>query len=107
MVKQLSSNKNWKKTDGVSTPIRQVRFFPPSSPGDQHSTLCLYEFDYSLGTSCKWNLTVFILLRLAYFTLFHNLLKIHSRCCMCENWSIKKAEAEELMLLNCGVGEDS
>ena len=25
----------------------------------------------------------------------------------CENWSIKKAEAEELMLLNCGVGEDS
>ena len=25
----------------------------------------------------------------------------------CENWSIKKAETEELMLLNCGVGEDS
>ena len=25
----------------------------------------------------------------------------------CENWTIKKAEAEELMLLNCGVGEDS
>ena len=24
-----------------------------------------------------------------------------------ENWTIKKAEAEELMLLNCGVGEDS
>ena len=25
----------------------------------------------------------------------------------CENWSIKKGEAEELMLFNCGVGEDS
>ena len=25
----------------------------------------------------------------------------------CESWIIKKAEAEELMLLNCGVGEDS
>ena len=25
----------------------------------------------------------------------------------CENWSIKKAETEELMLLNSGVGEDS
>ena len=25
----------------------------------------------------------------------------------CENWTIKKAECEELMLLNCGVGEDS
>ena len=25
----------------------------------------------------------------------------------CESWIIKKAEHEELMLLNCGVGEDS
>ena len=25
----------------------------------------------------------------------------------CAIWTIKKAEAEELMLLNCGVGEDS
>ena len=25
----------------------------------------------------------------------------------CERWTIKKAELEELMLLNCGVGEDS
>ena len=25
----------------------------------------------------------------------------------CERWTIKKAEQEELMLLNCGVGEDS
>ena len=24
-----------------------------------------------------------------------------------ENWTIKKADAEELMLLNCDVGEDS
>ena len=24
-----------------------------------------------------------------------------------ENWTIKKAEAEEFMALNCGVGEDS
>ena len=24
----------------------------------------------------------------------------------CENWTIKKAELEEMMLLNCGVGED-
>ena len=24
-----------------------------------------------------------------------------------ENWTLKKAEHEELMLLNCGVGEDS
>ena len=25
----------------------------------------------------------------------------------CENWTIKKAEPKELMLLNCGAGEDS
>ena len=25
----------------------------------------------------------------------------------CESWTIKKAEHEELRLLNCGVGEDS
>ena len=25
----------------------------------------------------------------------------------CESWTGKKAETEELMLLNCGVGEDS
>ena len=24
----------------------------------------------------------------------------------CESWTIKKAECQELMLLNCGVGED-
>ena len=26
---------------------------------------------------------------------------------VCESWTIKKAESKELMLLNCGVGEDS
>ena len=25
----------------------------------------------------------------------------------CESWTVKKAETEELMLFNCGVGEDS
>ena len=25
----------------------------------------------------------------------------------CESWTIKKSRAEELMLLNCGLGEDS
>ena len=25
----------------------------------------------------------------------------------CKSWTMKKAECEELMLLNCGVGEDS
>ena len=25
----------------------------------------------------------------------------------CESWTVKKAEPKELMLLNCGVGEDS
>ena len=25
----------------------------------------------------------------------------------CESWTVKKASAEELMLLHCGVGEDS
>ena len=25
----------------------------------------------------------------------------------CESWTVKKASAEESMLLNCGVGEDS
>ena len=25
----------------------------------------------------------------------------------CRNWTVKKAESQELMLLNCGVGEDS
>ena len=25
----------------------------------------------------------------------------------CESWTVKKAEHQQLMLLNCGVGEDS
>ena len=25
----------------------------------------------------------------------------------CESWTVKQLSAEELMLLNCGVGEDS
>ena len=25
----------------------------------------------------------------------------------CQSWTVKKAEHKELMLLNCGVGEDS
>ena len=25
----------------------------------------------------------------------------------CESWTVKKAEHQELMLLNCGAGEDS
>ena len=25
----------------------------------------------------------------------------------CESWTLKKASTKELMLLNCGVGEDS
>ena len=25
----------------------------------------------------------------------------------CENWTVKKLSTEELVLLNCGVGEDS
>ena len=25
----------------------------------------------------------------------------------CESWTIKKPEAEELIVLNCGIGEDS
>ena len=25
----------------------------------------------------------------------------------CESWTIRKAECEELMILNCGIGEDS
>ena len=24
----------------------------------------------------------------------------------CESWTVKKVDAEELMILNCGVGED-
>ena len=27
--------------------------------------------------------------------------------CGCESWTVKKAKNGELMLLNCGVGEDS
>ena len=57
-------------------------------------------------------------------TILDNILKIrdiimHTKVCLvkamvflvvmygCESWTIKKANAEELMLLNCGVGEDS
>ena len=25
----------------------------------------------------------------------------------CESWTVKKAERKELVLLNCGIGEDS
>ena len=27
--------------------------------------------------------------------------------CGCESWTIQKAERQRMMLLNCGVGEDS
>ena len=27
--------------------------------------------------------------------------------CGCESWTVKKAEHQIIMLLNCGVGEDS
>ena len=27
--------------------------------------------------------------------------------CVCESWTIRKLSTEELMLLNCGIGEDS
>ena len=27
--------------------------------------------------------------------------------CGCESWTIKKTEHQRMMLLNCGVGEDS
>ena len=27
--------------------------------------------------------------------------------CGCESWTVKKAECQRMMLLNCGVGEDS
>ena len=27
--------------------------------------------------------------------------------CGCESWTVKKAERQKLMLLNCGIGEDS
>ena len=27
--------------------------------------------------------------------------------CGCESWTVKKAELRRMMLLNCGVGEDS
>ena len=27
--------------------------------------------------------------------------------CGCESWTVKKAECQELLLLNCGVAEDS
>ena len=27
--------------------------------------------------------------------------------CVCESWTINKGEHKELVLLNCGVGEDS
>ena len=26
---------------------------------------------------------------------------------VCESWTVKKAEHQKLMLLNCGIGEDS
>ena len=26
--------------------------------------------------------------------------------CGCESWTVKKAECQRMMLLNCGVGED-
>ena len=26
---------------------------------------------------------------------------------VCESWTVKKAERQKLMLLNCGIGEDS
>ena len=34
-----------------------------------------------LGISYKWNLTLLVLPRLAYFTL-HNIVKVHPRCTM-------------------------
>ena len=40
--------------------------------------------------------------RLSDLTFFTFFLSMYG----CESWTIKKLSAEELMLLNCGVGED-
>ena len=59
------------------------------------------------------------LIHVGMFSIFFALNYVPTKVCLvkamvfpvvmygCESWTVKKLSAEELMLLNCGVGEDS
>ena len=51
----------------------------------------------SFGDSCTFTTKVHLIKAMVFPVVVYG----------CESWTIKKASAEELMLLNCGVGEDS
>ena len=51
-----------------TVPIKHQFFIPslPSAPGNHHDAFCLCGFDS--GNLCKWNLSIFVSLPLAYLT---------------------------------------
>ena len=62
-----------------------------------HPSSCNHYFTVSInlttvGTSYKWNHTVSVLLWLALFFTYHNVLKVHACCSKCLNFTLLKAE---------------
>ena len=63
-----------------------------------------------LGRKAMTNLDIILKSRdITWLTKVHLVKAMVSPVVMygCENWTIKKPSAKELLLLNCGVGEDS
>ena len=71
-------------------------------------------FDHFLSLIRHW-LYFLIPINLLQFEDICRFLKVHLAKAVvfpvvmygCESWTVRKLNAEELMLLNCGVGEDS
>ena len=59
--------------------------FPPPLPLATTLLLSVPVILTTLSTTYKWSHTVFVFLRLAYFTQ-HNVLEVHPCCSMCENF---------------------
>ena len=71
--------------------MRLVLFFPPDYRSQTPSKLL------SLWVSITLSTKVRLVKAMVFPVVMYG----------CESWNVKKLSAEELMLLNCGVGEDS
>ena len=79
-----SSSRTFSPCKIETFPIKHsLPIVPPSAPGTQHTTLCLYVSDCSRGL--VWvDQALFVFLCLVYIT-EHNALKVHPCCSLCQN----------------------
>ena len=79
-----SSSRTFPSCKIETVPIKHsLPIVPPSAPGTQHPTLCIYVSNCSRGL--VWvDQALFVFLCLAYIT-EHNALKVHPCCSLCQN----------------------